>query len=139
MKYLIITALFICGQVTAQVPLMLKSKNTDSFKIYAYEVSYYITDQDSVKINGFIHSDLDIKYIDNTTYYAKLDANKWYLLLHVDSKGNKKNLFFQTDILSLNSPLTITADFLSPNNYYMQYDALTKTYKGGILNIPLKN
>lgn len=136
MKYLIIIALFISNQITAQVPLILKSKNTDSFKVYPYEVDYYITSEDSVKINGFLYSDLPVKSLSTNAYYAKLEPNKWYMFLYVDSRGSKKQLFFQTDTLALNTPLTITADFLNSDNYYMQYNSDTKTYVGGILPSP---
>jgi hypothetical protein len=135
MKYLAVILLFICGQIVAQVPVILKSKNSEDFNVHFYEIKYKVTPEDSIKIKEFVHLDMEAEYIGNYSYYAKLELNTWYLILYSDKKGNLKNLFFQTDNLSVKSPMTITADFSNTKSCYVQYDPQKKTYVGQLFNL----
>ena len=137
MKWLLILMLCICGQIVAQVPVILKSKEAIEFDVYPYEVKYHVSENDSIKIDGFVESDLALKHIDKLLYEATLELNTWYLLLYVDLKGHKKHLFFKTEEWSLTTPLVLTADFLNPNTYYyVQYDPIKQIYTGEYLNVP---
>jgi len=135
MKYLLVLVLLSSLSLTAQVPVLLKSKNIDTFEVIIYEIKYHIVN-DSVKIDDFSFIDLNTYYVGDLSYYTVLPKNNWFLIVYMEPTGNAKSLFFQTDELALKDPLIFIADFNTTKDYYVQYDPDKHIYTGSEIDIP---
>jgi len=126
--------ILISGRLTAQVPILLKAKNIDSYEVQIYKIKYHITN-DSIKIENLENTDIDVLYAGDNTYWAMLPNNQWLVIFYTDQDGNSKRLFFETGVYPYAMPMEFTADFCTTKDYYVKYDPITKTYTGSEINL----
>lgn len=134
MKYLLFTLLFICGQVNAQVPLTLKGTNTEYFKIFVFEIKHHI-ENDSIKVDGFVPIDIEIRNSGDLTYEVNLPIKNWYLINFVDVDNRSKVLMIRTGDNELKEPMVFTADFNTKNDCFVEYDPIKDTYSQTIFSL----
>jgi hypothetical protein len=135
MKLLAFLFAFTCGQVIAQVPVLLKSKNIDTFEVIIYNIEYHISN-DSIKIDDYKYVDLNTYYVGDLSYYTVLPKNSWFLVIYLEPEGSTKSLFFETSELSYKEPIVFVADFNTTKDYYVQYDPEKNIYSGSEIDIP---
>lgn len=134
MKKLIIILLFICGQVKAQVPLVLKGVNTEYFKVFVYEIKYHY-ENDSIKIDNFLLTDIQANKQNDITYEVNLPLKNWYLIAYLDIENREKAVIIKTGNFAVKEPMVFTADFTNTNDYDVDYDPVTNSYSGRIISI----
>ncbi len=134
MKKLIIILLFICGQVKAQVPLVLKGVNTEYFKVFVYEIKYHY-ENDSIKIDNFLPTDIQADKQDDITYEVNLPLKNWYLIAYLDIENREKAVIIKTGNFAVKEPMVFTADFTNTNDYDVDYDPVTNSYSGRVISI----
>jgi hypothetical protein len=130
----LILLLILSESIIAQVPILFKAKNIDSYEISIYKVQYHISN-DSIKVDNLENTDIDVLDMGDSTYWAMLPDNQWLVIFYTDQEGNSKRLFFETGVYPYANFMTFTADFATKKDYYIKYNPETKTYKGSEIDL----
>ena len=134
MKYVICMIVLIYGQLNAQVPLVLNGTNTEYFKVFVFEIKHHI-ENDSIKVDGFVHSNVEVRSSGDLTYEVNLPTKNWYLINFVDIDKRSKVLIIRTGDHNLTEPMVFKADFNTKNDCFVDYNPINDIYSQTIFSL----